>query len=389
MLRIGIVAGEASGDIIASGLIKEIRSRYPDAIIEGVAGPLMQEAGCRAIYESEKLAVMGFTEVLSQLPEILKIRRLLTAYFVANPPDIFIGVDAPDFNITLEHKLKKNGIKTVHYVSPSVWAWRKYRIKKISRSVDLMLTLFPFEASFYENHNIPVKFVGHPLANEIPLSSDKQIARNHLGLPSGNKIIALLPGSRMSELNQLAGLMIDSAKQCLERSPDLFFVVPLVNSKTRNYFEQELKSKSPGLPLKIIDGKSREVMIAADIILLASGTAALEGLLVNRPMVVTYRVSKLSYLIYNFLVDLDNVSLPNLLAGKSLIPELIQDDATVENIVDAVMKKVNSEENLLELEQSFTEIHKQLRQNASVIAANEVLKLVPDLAERSQTESVA
>ena len=270
MLRIGIVAGETSGDIIASGLIKEILRRYPDAAVEGIAGPLMQKAGCRAIYDAEKLAVMGFTELLSQLPGILKIRRLLTAYFIANPPDVFIGVDAPDFNITLENRLKKNGIKTVHYVSPSVWAWREYRMKKISRSIDLMLTLFPFEESFYKKHNIPVKFVGHPLANEIPLYSDKKIARKSLALPLEKKIVAVLPGSRMSELKQLAGLMIDSAQQCLEYLPNLHFVTPMVNAKTKKYFEEQLTLKSVSFPLAIIDGRSREVMAAADVILMAS-----------------------------------------------------------------------------------------------------------------------
>ncbi len=376
MLRIGIVAGETSGDIIASGLIKEILRRYPDAVVEGIAGPLMQKAGCRAIYDAEKLAVMGFTELLSQLPGILKIRRLLTAYFIANPPDVFIGVDAPDFNIILENRLKKNGIKTVHYVSPSVWAWREYRMKKISRSIDLMLTLFPFEESFYKKHNIPVKFVGHPLANEIPLYSDKKIARKPLGLPLEKKIVAILPGSRMSELKQLAGLMIDSAQQCLEHLPNLHFVTPMVNAKTKKYFEEQLTLKSVSFPLTIIDGRSREVMAAADVILMASGTAALEGLLVNRPMVVTYRVSKLSYLIYNALIKLDNISLPNLLAEKTLVPEFIQNKATVKNLATAVIQLIKNEQQSMMLEENFSKIHIQLQQNANVVATEEIMKLV-------------
>lgn len=376
MLRIGIVAGEVSGDIIASGLVTEIIRRYPDAVIEGIAGPLMQAAGCRAIYPSEALAVMGFTEVLSQLAGILKIRRKLTAYFINNPPDVFIGVDAPDFNLTLEKNLKKNGIKTVHYVSPSVWAWREYRVKKISRAVDLMLTLFPFEESFYKKHKVLVKFVGHPLATEIPLYSDKQVARKALNLPLNNKIIALLPGSRMSELKQLAGLMIDCAKQCLQDSSDFYFVTPMVNAKTRAFFEQELKDKALNLPLTIIDGKSREVMAAADVILMASGTAALEGLLVNRPMVVTYRLSTLSYFIYKSLLKVKNISLPNLLAGKTLVAEFIQQDASVENLTTAILQLIHDEKKCGELASVFTEIHQQLCQDASVVSADEIIKLI-------------
>jgi len=376
MLRIGIVAGEVSGDIIASGLVTEIIRRYPDAVIEGIAGPLMQAAGCRAIYPSEALAVMGFTEVLSQLAGILKIRRKLTAYFINNPPDVFIGVDAPDFNLTLEKNLKKSGIKTVHYVSPSVWAWREYRVKKISRAVDLMLTLFPFEESFYKKHKVLVKFVGHPLATEIPLYSDKQVARKALNLPLNNKIIALLPGSRMSELKQLAGLMIDCAKQCLQDSSDFYFVTPMVNAKTRAFFEQALKDKARNLPLTIIDGKSREVMAAADVILMASGTAALEGLLVNRPMVVTYRLSTLSYFIYKSLLKVKNISLPNLLAGKTLVAEFIQRDASVENLTTAILQLIHDEKKCGELASVFTEIHQQLCQDASVVAADEIIKLI-------------
>ncbi len=376
MLRIGIVAGEVSGDIIASGLVTEIIRRYPDAVIEGIAGPLMQQAGCRALYHSEALAVMGFTEVFSQLAGILKIRRELTTYFLHNPPDVFIGVDAPDFNITLEKKLRKKGIKTVHYVSPSVWAWREYRVKKISRAIDLMLTLFPFEESFYKKHKVPVKFVGHPLATEIPLYSDKQVARKALNLPLNKKIIALLPGSRMSELKQLAGMMIDCAQQCLQNSTDLYFVTPMVNAKTRNFFTQALKEKAWNLPLTIIDGKSREVMAAADVILMASGTATLEGLLINRPMVVTYRLSKISYFIYKSLLRVKNISLPNLLAGKTLVAEFIQQDATVDNLSKAILQLINDEQKQSELTAVFSKIHQQLCQNASVVATDEIMQLI-------------
>ena len=376
MLRVGLVAGEASGDLLGAGLIQAIRARIPDAVFEGIAGPYMIEQGCNAIYPAERLAVMGIVEVLGHYFQLRSIRSRLLQRFINDPPDIFIGIDSPDFNLGLETRLKAAGIPTVHYVSPSVWAWREYRIRKIRKAVDLMLTLFPFEEKFYMNHQIPVRFVGHPLADVISLENNSAEARNRLGLPANKTVIALLPGSRLTELQQLGGLFVETAKWCHERHSGLHFVAPFVNDKTRSLFEQILARHSPGIEITLVDGKSREVMAAADVVILASGTATLEALLLKRPMVVAYRLAPLSYHIAMRLLKINQYSLPNLLAGKELVPEFIQDRATPENLGSAVLRFLDNPSSVSVLTQQFDHIHRDLRRGANDNAADGVLALI-------------
>ncbi|HKJ10567.1 MAG TPA: lipid-A-disaccharide synthase, partial [Gammaproteobacteria bacterium] len=324
MIRIGIVAGEPSGDLLAADLMRAVHERVPDAVFEGVAGPRMIEAGCRALYPLERLSVMGLVEPLKHLPGLLKMRRGLRRHFMAERPDLFIGVDAPDFNLSLEASLKAAGIPTVHYVSPSVWAWRRYRLHKIARAVDRMLTLFPFEADFYREHGVRVSFVGHPLADLIPADIDSRAARRDLGLAEQGPLIALLPGSRESEVARLAQPFVETAAWCLKRRPELRFVAAFASAATRQLFEQAQARWAPSLPITLIDGRSREAMCAADAVLLASGTATLEALLLKRPMVVAYRLAPLTYWLARRLVRTRYYSLPNLLAGRRLVPEITQ-----------------------------------------------------------------
>ncbi len=377
-MRIGIVAGEASGDLLAAGLIRAIKQRHPEAVIEGVAGPAMIEAGCEALYPAERLAVMGFVEVLGRYRELSAMRKALARRFIADPPDLFIGVDAPDFNLGLERMLKEQGIKTVHYVSPSVWAWRQYRVKKIGRSVDLMLTLFPFEAQFYEAHQVPVEFVGHPLADMIPLQSDPLAARRALELPEEGELFALLPGSRMSEVNAIGSTLVAAAALLQKRYPDACFVVPLASLATRQAFEAICDQAGvAGLDLRIIDGRAREVMAAADVVMVASGTATLEAMLLKRPMVVAYRLAALTYWLARRLLKTPYVSLPNLLLGRKVVEELIQQEATPERLAAEVLKLVEQDEHRGSMVALFDTVHRQLRRDASSRAADAVLKLIP------------
>lgn len=379
-LRFGIVAGEASGDLLGGGLITAIKQQYPDAIFEGIAGPEMIAAGADSLFPMDRLSVMGIVEVLGRYRELLGIRRQLAAHFKQNPPDAFIGIDAPDFTLGLEKQLRIAGIKTVHYVSPSVWAWRQRRVKKIAVSTNLMLTLFPFEAQFYQQHQVPVHFVGHPLADMIPLVVDKQAARQHLSLPSNTEVVALLPGSRSNELHYLAQPFIETACWLQAKRPGLEFVVPLANNERRSQFEQamaQVKAQGGELPkLTLVDGQSREVMAAADVVLLASGTAALEAMLLKRPMVVAYKLAPLTYWLLKRLVKVENVSLPNLLANESLVPELIQHEATAENLGQKVLAYFESPSMMDDLTRRFTDTHKVLRQDASKQAADAILKRV-------------
>jgi lipid-A-disaccharide synthase len=375
-LRFGIVAGEASGDILGAGLIAAIKQQFPDSIFEGIAGPAMIEQGAKSLFPMDRLSVMGIFEVLGRYRELIGIRRKLVDHFKKNPPDVFIGIDAPDFNLGLESKLKKVGIKTVHYVSPSVWAWRQGRVKKIAQSTDLMLTLFPFEAHFYEKHNVPVNFVGHPLADIIPLKIDKKSARQSLSLSMKDEVLAILPGSRSNELHYLAEPFIEAVRRVRDQKPGLKVVVPLANKIRRQQFEETL-SKIPDVPaLILVDGRSREVMAAADVVLLASGTAALEAMLLKRPMVVAYKLSPFTYWIVKYLVKIKNVSLPNLLAGETLVPEFIQHEATPVNFSKAVLKYFQDKNAINNIHQRFYDIHKSLQQNASNKAADAILKLV-------------
>lgn len=372
-LRIGIVAGEASGDLLAAGLLNALKSKGINVVAEGIAGPEMQKQGCHSLFPMEMLSVMGVVEILRRLPQLLCLRSQLISHFISNPPDIFIGVDAPEFNLTVEKKLKQQGCMTVHYVSPSVWAWRRSRLKKIAKAIDLMLTLFPFEQRFYQEHHIPVAYVGHPLADAIPLHTDQKQARQHLGLPESAQIIALLPGSRQNEINYLGRLFLETAQRCSQKNPALVFVGAMLDQRREEQFLALKQATMPQLPLRLIQGQSRHVMAAADVVLLASGTATLEAMLLKKPMVVAYRMGMLSYYLARCLVKVDHIALPNLLANKELVPEFIQANATPENLANAVCYYLNKPDVMSTLQKEFVSLHQQLRRHANERAADALL----------------
>ncbi len=375
-LRVGIVVGEASGDMLGAGLMAALQKRYPDAVFEGIGGPRMLALGFNSFFPQDRLAVMGLIEPLKRLFELLRIRRHLATHFSRNPPDVFIGIDSPDFTLSLEETLRAKGIATVHYVSPSVWAWRQKRIVKIARAVDLMLTLLPFEASFYQQHQVPVCFVGHPLADQIPLHSDQQAARASLGLDAQVRYVALLPGSRGGEVNMLGPVFWRAAAWCLQQCPDVQFVVPAANAARRVQIEQQLAALPTPLPLQIIDGQSQTVMTAAEVVLMASGTTSLEAMLLKRPMVVAYKFSKLGYWILSRLVKTRHFALPNLLADEPLVPEILQDDVTPERLGRELLAYLQQPQEVRRLQQRFTEIHEHIRCDASEKAAAAVLQLI-------------
>ena len=372
--RVAIVVGEASGDLLGAGLIRELKKKFPHCQFEGIGGEKMKSEGMLSHFPMDRLAVMGLIDPLKRLPELLSIRRSLRERYLNHPPDVFIGIDAPDFNLSLERKLRDANIKTVHYVSPSVWAWRQGRIKKIAKSVDLMLTLFPFEKAFYESHDVPVKFVGHPLADQIPLVNDKSPARKRLGLNADKKYLAILPGSRSAEVEKIGTIFFEVAKRLLEHIPDVSFLVPAANEKRLRQINEQLKHY-PNLDVVVYLKQSHDVMIAADAILMASGTTSLEAMLIKRPMVIGYRVSAISYEIISRLVKVKFVGLPNLLANQPLVPELIQHDATPENILREVRECFEEHSAQEALMQTFTDIHHSLRCNASEQAAAAIVQL--------------
>ena len=370
-----MVAGEASGDLLGAGLIRELRHRWPEAVFEGIGGPLMAEQGFVIRLPMDEITMMGWGG-LGRLFSILRHRRQLARYFLDHPPDVFIGVDVPDFNLSLEARLHRRGIRTVHYVSPTVWAWRRYRLRRIRRAVDRMLTLFPFEVEFYRAHNVPVTCVGHPLADIIPLRYDPKRYRKRLGLTADGPLLALMPGSRVSEVERHAELFVGCALELRRRHPNLRFVAPFVNTETRRIFEGALLRTGKSLPITLIDRHSREVLAACDAVLLASGTAALEAALFRKPMVVVYRLSWLSYRLIRLFAHVDLYSMPNHLAGRQIVPELIQADATVENIVQAVDRYLNNPHEVRVLGRTLDRIHRSLRRNASQSAARAVSALI-------------
>jgi lipid-A-disaccharide synthase len=375
-MRVGIVAGEASGDLLGAGLLKELLALRPNLHFEGIAGPKMIAEGARSIYPMDRLSVMGISEVLGRYTELSKMRKELIAHFIEQKVDLFIGIDAPDFNLGIERQLHNAGIKTVHYVSPSVWAWRKYRVRKIARYTDLMLTLFPFEAAFYQQHGVPVEFVGHPLADIIPLENDKMGARSLLGLPSEKRIVALLPGSRSNELQYLGRSFLEVASCCIQKNPDLHFVIPLSNMERRKQFEKIVTEFSGTVPVTLIDGLSREVMAASDVVLLASGTAALEALLLKRPMVVAYRLAPLTYWIAKRMVKLKYYSLPNQLLSSPDVPEYIQDEIIPDTVANKLLSYLSNEDEYQSVIKEFEKVHLLLKKDASRQAAKAIVQLI-------------
>lgn len=375
--RIAIVAGEASGDLLGAALIEALRRRFPEAEFFGVAGPKMQAAGARTIAPISTLAVGGVIEVLRHLPSLLRLRRQLVQLCLKERPDVFIGIDAPDFNLGIERRLKRAGIRTIHYVSPSIWAWRPQRIKGIRAAVNHMLLILPFEQEIYDKAGVPATYVGHPLADQIPLVTSKAPQREQLQIPEDAKVVAILPGSRMRELEALSALMVETASLLARQEPDLIFLVPLISRETRARFETEIWSQNAQtLNWRLMFGHSHEAMMAADVVLQASGTAVLEAMLVKRPAVVTYRVSPLTYRMIRGKFILPYASLPNIIAGRYIVPEFLQNEATAANLCQAVQNYLNNKPLVARLEALFTNEHQRLQCAAADRAAEAVAKVL-------------
>ena len=369
-----MVAGEASGDALAAHLIASLRQQLPDAEFFGIGGPKMQGEGFDAWWPAEKLAVRGYFEVLRHYREITAIRRRLLAQLRQEPPDVFIGVDAPDFNLWLEERLKSRGVPTVHYVGPSVWAWRRSRLAHIGRAVSHMLVLYPFEPDLYQARGIPVTYVGHPLADGIPLEVDRQAARDRLGLDHVVPLFALLPGSRQSELQYMADLFIETAQLLLERFPRAQFLVPLVSRETRCQFEEALwRCQAQEMPMKLLFGHAQDALAACDAALVASGTATLEAALLKTPMAIAYRMSPWSWRLMRRMRYQPWVGQPNFLSGRFVVPEFLQEDATPENLAQALGNVMQDRVVQERVRSAFRQIHLTLRQGTAQRAAAAVL----------------
>ncbi len=389
-VRIAMVAGEASGDLLASQLIQALQARLPDAVFFGVGGPKMLGRGFTAWHPLEKLAVRGYVEVLRHYREIAAIRRDLKRRLLADPPDVFIGVDAPDFNLSLEKVLKRHGVASVHYVSPSIWAWRGERIHSIGAAVSRVLALFPFETALYEKQGIPVTYVGHPLADMLPLEDGRHAARTLLGISQTTPVFALLPGSRQSELQYMAETFIETARRMHAQIPAAIFLAPLATRETRLLFEAALhRRRAKQLPIRLLFGHAHQAMMAADAVLVASGTATLEAALLKRPMAIVYKMAPLSYRMMRRMGYLPYVGLPNVLAGKFVVPEFIQDEATAENLAQALLNLYADKAACERIKSAFLEIHRQLRQNAAEKAADAVIACLPSTALRVDALAVA
>jgi lipid-A-disaccharide synthase len=373
----GLVAGEASGDNLGGPLIRALAERAPGARFFGVAGPNMTDAGCEAWYPSDALAVMGLAEVLRHLPRLLRLRRALLERIADAAPDAFIGIDSPEFNLRVARALRQRGVATVQYVSPQVWAWRQGRVRSIAQSVDLVLCVLPFETTFYESHAVRAVFVGHPLADRVPLESDPLAARAELGLPAGGPLVAILPGSRRGEVGKLGPPFAATVAWLAARRPELAFVAPMANAAARVAFEQALREHAPEVPVHLVDGRAQDAIAASDVVLLASGTATLETALVKRPMVVAYRVAPLTgWLLRDLkLVKTEFFSQPNLLAGRRLVPEFFQEQVRADVLGPAVLSQLERPDRG-ELMAAFGEIHRVLRRDASARAAESVLELL-------------
>jgi lipid-A-disaccharide synthase len=369
-----MVAGEASGDMLGADLIRALKKQFPKAIFEGIGGPKMQAEGFQSLFQMDRLSVMGFVEPLKRLPELLSMRRTVIKRYLENKPAAFIGIDSPDFNANIEFKLHQAGVKTVHYVSPSVWAWRQGRIKKIKKSVDLMLCLLPFEAEFYEQHQVPVRFVGHPLAGQLASQPDTQAARQQLSLDSDRPVLCIMPGSRAGEVDMMSEVFLDTAQSLVASVAGLQLVIPAANN-ARYAQLREILATRPELEISLILQQSHTAMAASDAVLLASGTTALEAMLLKKPMVVSYKLGALTYKLVSPFIKTPFVSIPNLLANKMLVPELIQDQAKASHLATAVLNALDKAKRPA-LVACFDELHQQLAVESGVIAASAIAKVV-------------
>ncbi len=388
-MRIALVAGEASGDALGAGLIDALRQRFPGAQFAGVAGPRMIAAGCQAWFHSEQLGVMGITEVLRHLPRILRLRSALQRRILEWRPDVFIGVDFKEFNLGLARRLKKQGLRTVQYVSPQVWALRQGRARTIGESVDLILCLFPFEPDFYREYGVRATFVGHPLADQVPLQADRAAARAELGIGADARVLALLPGSRRGEVDRLSEPFAGAAELLAARYPGLVCIAPMVTPALRDLFAERCATLAPRAAVRLLDGKARAALAAADVVLVASGTATLETALSKRPMVVAYRLGTITAFLLRTLglVKVKHFSQPNLLAGKELVPEFFQEQANAGNLADALAAWLDHPERVARVQGEFTAIHEQLRRGGAELAATEIAALLTAWTASAEAEA--
>lgn len=377
-LRVGIVAAEPSGDLLGEGLMRALRAARPDVAFEGIGGPRMIAAGCASRFPMEKLSVMGLVEVLRHLRELLAIRRSLLDHWRASPPDLFLGVDAPDFNLPLERALRAAGVPTVHYVCPTVWAWRPGRVKTLRAAADLVLSIFPFEGDFLAAHGVRARYVGHPLADEIDPVADPGPARQRLGMPADARVLAVLPGSRLSEIDAIGPAFVAAARLCAEREPGLRLVTPFVSPATRERFAALRAALAPALDWLFVDNAARDALSAADVVLTASGTATLEALLVGRPMVVGYRVHPLTYWTARLLrlVRVPHIAMANLLAGEGLAPEFVQGACTPQNLAAAVAAFLHAPQRRADIQARYRQLAGELRRDTSREAAAAVLAVL-------------
>ena len=375
-LNIAMIAGEPSGDFLGAQLIQSMQVINPNINFYGIGGPLMRAQGLKAIYPMEKIAVMGVSDVLRSYPRLKWIHTQISRYLLNHPPHLFFGIDAPDFNLPIEICLRQKGIKTAHYVSPKVWAWRSERVHQVKKAVDLLLSVFPFEVDFYKSYAVPIQYVGHPLADVIPLLADTAAIKKKWGYEQGAPIIAVLPGSRQGEIKHIGPLFIEVMQLIQLACPEMNFMVPLANGALRNQFENQLKNKGYALKLKLIDGSSREVMTAADLVLTKAGTSTLEAALLKKPMIVSFKMSQLTYSIVAPKVNVIYTSLPNLLANKPLVPEFIQQEACPNKIAQAALELLKNTGRRLYLEEQFTTIHHALKHHASQQSANALFGLI-------------
>ena len=378
-MRIALVAGEASGDLLGAGLIEALKRRFPDAQFAGIGGDAMRAAGMDTWFDASELAVMGLAEVLGHLPRLLRVRRALRERVLAWKADVFVGIDAPDFNLGVERWLKQRGLRTVHYVSPSVWAWRESRARKIGASADRVLCLFPMEPAIYARHGVDARFVGHPLADTMPLEADQAAARAQLGLAGDAPVLAVLPGSRLGEIARLGADFLEAAARVAAEVPTLQVVLPAANAACRAALERLLADTTPSLQqVRLIDGQARSAMVASDVVLLASGTATLEAMLAKRPMVVAYKVAPLTYTIVKRLglLKVNRYALPNILAGDDVVPELMQHDCTPQGLADALLAWLRDPAARDALTPRFRDLHRQLQRDASEAAAQAIADVV-------------